>query len=67
VGVDPFQDFAVTFSFGQLLQEGFQIKAEKPDKMLVGGRIVVVLAVFLDELGTAFIENAGQEDKASKR
>jgi hypothetical protein len=23
VGVDPFQDFAVTFSFGQLLQEGF--------------------------------------------
>jgi hypothetical protein len=35
--------------------------------MLVGGRIVVVLAVFLDELGTAFIENAGQEDKASKR
>jgi hypothetical protein len=32
-----FHEDAVTFSFGQLLEEGFQIKAEKPDQMLVGG------------------------------
>jgi len=34
--------------------------------MLVGWRVVVIFAVFLCQLGAAFVENAGQEDETSK-
>ena len=37
VGVDPFEDFAVGFSGSQLFQKSFEIEAEEPDEVLVGG------------------------------
>jgi hypothetical protein len=46
VGVDPFENFAVGFSGSQLFGKGFEIEAEDPDEVLVGGGVVVVFAVF---------------------
>src|SRR6478672_11739404 len=47
-------------------QQGFEIEAEEPHEVLVGGRVIVVFAVFPDELCATLIENAGQEDGAAK-
>jgi hypothetical protein len=46
--------------------KGFEIGAEGPDEVLVGGGVVGVFAVFPDEGRAAFVENAGEEDKAAK-
>lgn len=37
VGLDPFEDFAVGFVFGQLLQECFQVESEKANQVSVDG------------------------------
>lgn len=67
MGVDPFEDFAVGFSGSQLFQKGFEIEAEEPDEVLVGGGFVVVFAVFPGKGRAAFVENAGRRTKPPRR
>jgi hypothetical protein len=66
MGLNPSEDFPVALSSAKLFQKGFGIETEKPDKVLVSRRIVVVLAIFLDEDRPAFVEHSGQDDKAAE-
>jgi hypothetical protein len=60
MGLNPFEDFPVTFAGCQFLQQGIGIEAKKFHQVLVGYGIVYVLAVFLRESRPALVEHAGQ-------
>ena len=66
VGLDPSEYFPVALSSGQLLQKGFGIETEKPDKVLVRVGIVFVFAILLHKGRPAFVEHAGQDDEAAQ-
>jgi hypothetical protein len=66
IGMNPFEDFTVALSGVQLLCKSFEVEPEKPDEVLVAGRVEIVFAVFSGELCAAFVENARQQDKAAQ-
>jgi hypothetical protein len=66
MGLDPSEYFPVALSSGQLLQKGFGIETEEPDKVLVRVGIVFVFAILLHEGCPAFVKHSGQDDEAAQ-
>ena len=66
MGLDPSEDFPVALSSAKLFQKSVGIKTEKPDKVLVSRRIVVILPILLHEGRPALVKHARQDDKAAE-
>jgi hypothetical protein len=60
MGLNPFEDFPVTFAGCQFLQQGIGIEAKKLHQALVGWGIVNIFAILPGEGRPALVEHACQ-------
>ena len=66
VGIDPLEDFAVTFAGRELFAQSFRIEAEKVDYVLIERAVVVELAVGACNLGAALVKHTRQKGVAAE-
>jgi hypothetical protein len=66
VRFEPFEDFAVAFTCGQLLEQSGRLETEKVNNVLIERRVVVKLTVPSRDGGAAFIEHARQNHIPAK-
>jgi hypothetical protein len=66
VGIDPVEDFAVTFARCELLAQSFWINAEKVDYVLIERAVVVELAVGACNFGAALVKHTRQNSVAAE-
>jgi hypothetical protein len=60
MGLNPFEDFPVTFAGCQFLQQGIGIEAKKLHQALVGWGIVYIFAILPGEGSPALVEHTCQ-------
>ena len=59
VFLNPFEDFAVAFAFGEFLFQHFGINARKLEETLVQGTSVMIFTMLAGDSRTAFVEHSG--------